>query len=170
MRALSANPDAPRSSHVLRTDARAATMSWYMAVIVRGSFIENGLDREHMGDLLYKLVEAPDAEAAYEKAVAFGEAAVDTYNDEQGVEVSLRYLGLTDLMDISAGPPGDGVEVYSQAINSKPMERVLEKEALTVFRPWEILESEEEDLGEITEVGEIAEPGSERFRPPTRED
>jgi len=144
-------------------------MSWYMAIIVRGSFTEQGHDRERMGDLLYKLVEAPDAEAAYEKAVALGEAAVDTYNDEEGVEVSLRYLGLADLMEI-AGPPDDGAEVYSQAINTKPGQRAVEKEALTVFQPWEILEGEEEDLGEITEVGEIAEPGSERFRPPTRED
>lgn len=143
-------------------------MSWYMAIIVRGSFTEQGHDRERMGDLLYKLVEAPDAEAAYEKAVALGEAAVDAYNDEEGVEVTLRYLGLADLMEI-AGPPDDGAEVYSQAINTKPGQRAVEKEALTVFRPWEILESEE-DLGEITEVGEIAEPGSERFRPPTRED
>ena len=143
-------------------------MSWYMAIIVRGSFTEHGHDRERMGDMLYKLVEAPDAEAAYAKAVALGEAAVDTYNEE-GVEVSLRYLGLADLMEI-AGPPDDGAEVYSQAINTKPGQRAVEKEALTVFRPWEILESEEEDLGEVTEVGDIAEPGAERFRPPTRED
>ena len=107
-------------------------MSWYMAIIVRGSFTEQGHDRERMGDLLYKLVEAPDAEAAYGKAVALGEAAVDTYNDEEGVEVTLRYLGLADLMEI-AGPPDDGAEVYSQAINTKPGQRAVEKEALTVF-------------------------------------
>jgi len=145
-------------------------MSWYMAVIVRGSFTQAGLDREHMGDLLYKLVEAPDAEAAYEKAVALGEAAVDTYNDEEGAEMSLRYLGLADLMELAASQPGDGVEVYSQAVNAKPWERVRAKDALTVFQPWEIPESEEEDLGEVTEVGEIAEPGAERFRAPARED
>jgi hypothetical protein len=145
-------------------------MSWYMAVIVRGSFTEAGLDREHMGDLLYKLVEAPNAEAAFEKAVALGEAAVDTYNDEVGAEMSLRYLGLADLMELAAGPPGDGVEVYSQAVNAKPWERVLVKEALTVFQRWEIPEGEEEELGEVTEVGEIAEPGAERFRAPARED
>ena len=150
-------------------------MSWYMAIIVRGSFTEQGHDRERMGDLLYKLVEAPAAvgwalrDQAHGKAVALGEAAIDTYNDEEGVEVSLRYLGLADLMEI-AGPPDDGAEVYSQAINTKPGQRAVEKEALTVFRPWEILEGEKEDLGEITEVGEIAEPGSERFRPPSRED
>ena len=145
-------------------------MSWYMAVIVRGSFTEDGLDREHMGDLLYKLVEAPDAEAAYEKAVALGEAGVDTYNDEEGAEMSLRYLGLADLMELAASSPGDGVEVYSQAINAKPWERVRAKEALTVFQSWEIPEGQDEDLGETTEIGEIAEPGAERFRPPTRLD
>ena len=140
-------------------------MTWYMAVIVRGSFTEGGYDRERMGDLVYKLVEAPDAEAAHEKAVALGEKAVDKYNDEEGVEITLRYLGLADLMEI-AGTPADGVEVYSEAINWKPEERVRLKAGLTVFQPWEVPE-EEEDLGEVTELGEIEEPGADRFRPPT---
>ena len=140
-------------------------MSWFMAVIVRGSFTEDGYDRERMGDLLYKLVEAPDAEAAYAKAVALGEKAVDTLHDEEGVEATLRYLGLADLMEIAAGIPGDGAEVYSEAIATKPMDRVVEKEALTAFVPWHV-ESGEEEIGEVTELGEIAEPGSERFRSP----
>jgi hypothetical protein len=138
---------------------------WFMAVIVRGSYTEHGYDRERMGDLLYKLVEAPDAEAAYAKAVAIGEESVDTYTDEEGREISLEYLGLADLMEIAAGKPDDGSEVYSEAINTKPLERVLRKEALTVFTPWEVPEGEA-DLGETTELGEIAEPGSERFRIP----
>ena len=145
-----------------------ARMSWYMAMIVRGSFTEHGYDRERMGDMLYKLVEAPDAEAAYEKAVALGEAAVDTYNEE-GAEVSLRYLGLADLMELS-GLARRRCRGLQPGHQHEALGAGREKEALTVFQPWEILESEEEDLGEITEVGEIAEPGAERFRPPTRED
>jgi hypothetical protein len=144
-------------------------MSWYMAVIVRGSFTEEGYDRVRMGDLLYKLVEAPDAESAYEKAVALGEKAIDNYRDEEGTEVHLRYIGLADLMEIAGGPPGDGAEVYSQAIHSRPMERILEKDALTVFQPWEVPEADDE-LEEAVEMGEIAEPGAERFRPPPRDE
>jgi Domain of unknown function (DUF4288) len=144
-------------------------MSWYMAVIVRGSFTEHGYDRNRMGDLLYKLVEAPDAEAAYEKAVALGEAAVDSLHDEEGVEVTLRSLGLADLMEI-AGAPADGAEVYSEVIATKPRDRVTEKKALTAFTPWHVPGEGEEDLGEVTELGEIEEPGSDRFRSPETDD
>jgi hypothetical protein len=146
-------------------------MAWYMAVIVRGSFREQKYDRERMGDLLYKLVEAPDAEAAYAKAVALGESSVDSIVDEEGREVSLRYMGLADLMEVAAGSPGDGAEVYSEAIRENPVERVSQKEALTAFVPWFEGEAGEEDLaGEIEEVdtiGDIEEPGSDRFRSPT---
>ena len=144
-------------------------MGWYMAVIVRGSFTGLGYDRNLMGDLLYKLIEAPDAEAAYDKAIALAEKAVDTYNDDDGTEISLRAMGLADLMEIVTGKPEDGSEVYSQAVNSSPKDRVVEKEALTAFRPWEILEEEGSDLGEEAEpeeLGEIEEPGADRFRPP----
>lgn len=34
------------------------------------------------------------------------------------------------------------------------------------YQPWEVPE-EEEDLGEVTELGEIEEPGADRFRPQT---
>src|SRR5262245_24510927 len=113
-------------------------MSWSMAVIVRGSFTERGYDRERIGDVLYKLVEAPDAEAAYEKAIELGQATVDTIQDDDLQEVSLRFLGLADLMEIGAEKPGDGTEVYSRALGSRPNERIVEKQALTAFRPWEI--------------------------------
>lgn len=131
-------------------------MSWFLAVIVRGSFTEHGYDSQRMGDLLFKLIEAPDAEAAHALAVELGEGARDTYPDEEGADVTLQYLGLADLMEIPGGPPAHGVEVYSEAIDNKPKNRVMEKEALTVFTPWEVPEGIDEAL---------IEPGAEPFRP-----
>jgi uncharacterized protein DUF4288 len=133
-------------------------MSWFMAVIVRGSFTEHGYDSQRMGDLLFKLVEAPDAETAHARAVALGEAARDTYQDEEGADVTLQYLGLADLMEITAGQPAHGVEVYSEAIDTKPMDRVVDKGALTAFAPWEVPEGADE------EPDEPSEPGADRFR------
>ena len=67
-------------------------------------------------------------------------------------------------MELAAGTPGDGAEVYSEAIATKPRDRVREKEALTVFTPWHLPDAGEEELGEVTEMGEIPEPGADRFR------
>ena len=134
-------------------------MSWYLAVVVRGSFTEHGYDSQLMGDLLYKLVEAPDAETAHARAVELGEAARDTYQNEEGADVTLQYLGLADLMEITVRP-AHGVEVYSEAIATKPMDRVLEKEALTAFAPWDFPEGTDEELEPPSE------PGAERFRTP----
>ena len=134
-------------------------MSWYLAVVVRGSFTEHGYDSQLMGDLLYKLVEAPDAETAHARAVELGAAARDTYQNEEGADVTLQYLGLTDLMEIIV-QPAHGVEVYSEAIATRPMDRVLEKEALTAFAPWDFPEGTDEELEPQSE------PGAERFRAP----
>ena len=134
-------------------------MSWFLAVIVRGSFTEHGYDSQLMGDLLYTLVEAPDAEAAHARAVELGESSRDTYQDDEGVNVTLQYLGLADLTEITARP-AHGVEVYSEAIATKPMDRVMEKEALTAFAPWEFPEGTEEQSEQPSE------PGADRFRAP----
>lgn len=133
-------------------------MSWFLAVIVRGSFTDDGYDSQRMGDLLYKLVEAPDAESAHARAVEIGEAARDTYRDETGVDVTLQYLGLADLMEIT-GQPAHGVEIYSEAIVTKPMDSVLDKAALTVFAPWDVPMAGDE------EAFDPADPGEDRFRP-----
>jgi len=116
-------------------------MSWFMAVIVRGAHVEGTLHDERLGDMLYRLVEATDAEGAYERAVELGRAAVDEYDDEDGTRVTLAFVGLADLTEIGPGPLEHGTEVYSQLLHNKPSEMVVAKEELTVFEP----ESEDED-------------------------
>ena len=106
---------------------------WYMAVLVRGAHVDGVLDDEWLGDKLYCLIEAADAEGAYEQAVALGEEASDTYEDEDGVSVTVAFIGLADLTEIAAETLGHGVEVYSQLIPKNPAEMVVTREELTVF-------------------------------------
>lgn len=118
---------------------------WYMAVLVRGAHVGGVLDDERLGDMLYCLIEATDAEGAHERALALGKESSDTYDDEDGTSVTLSFLGLADLTEIAADTLGHGVEVYSQLIPRAPAEMVVAKEELTVF------ETDEDDEGEDDE-------------------
>ncbi len=122
---------------------------WYMAVLVRGAHVDGVLDEERLGDRLYCLIEAADAEGAYEQALALGEEASDTYEDEDGVSVTVAFIGLADLTEIAAESLGHGVEVYSQLIPKNPAEMVVAKEELTAFETGdgEELEDDAENSG-----------------------
>ena len=117
---------------------------WYMAILVRGAHVDGVLDEERLGDKLYCLIEAADAEGAYEQALALGEEASDTYEDEDGVSVTVAFIGLADLTEIAAETLGHGVEVYSQLIPKNPAEMVVAKEELTVFETGEGEELEDD--------------------------
>jgi hypothetical protein len=110
-------------------------MSWFMAVLVRGSFLDGVLNDEEPGDLLYRLIQAPDAEAAYEKAMQLGQESRDEYQSDDGKTYMLQFLGLADLTEVQAAQLADGVEVYSQLTAGRPSDMVVEKEELTVFEP-----------------------------------
>jgi hypothetical protein len=120
-------------------------MSWFMAVIVRGAHVDGTLDDERLGDLLYRLVEATDADGAYERAVELGRDAADEYDDEDGTKVTLAFLGMADLTEIGPGPLEHGTEVYSQLLHNKPSGMVVAREELTVFEPDEPEAEEDED-------------------------
>src|SRR5476649_2506145 len=106
---------------------------WYMAVLVRGAHVDGVLDNERLGDMLYFLVEATDAEGAHEQALALGEGVSDTYEEEDGTSVTFSFLGLADLTRIAAETIENGAEVYSQLIAKNPAEMVVAREELTVF-------------------------------------
>jgi Domain of unknown function (DUF4288) len=112
---------------------------WFTAVMVRGSFVDGEADDERFGDLLYRLIEAADAEAAYAKAMRLGAQAAESYQNG-GESCRLQFLGLADLTEVRAERLEDGVEVYSQLIEKRPSEMVAEKETLSAF------EADEETL------------------------
>ena len=110
-------------------------MSWFVAILVRGSHVEGELDPDRIGDKLYRLIEAPDAGEAYEKAMALGPTLRDEYTDDDGVTVSLEFVGLADLRAISDATIGDGTEVFSELFSGKPLDKIVAREQLTVFTP-----------------------------------
>jgi hypothetical protein len=135
-------------------------MPWYMAVLVRGSFAGEGLDPDRLGDLLYRLVQAGDPEAAYARATALGATLIDPYEDE-GETLTLRFLGLADLAEVTAEELVDGVEVYNALLDGRPIDRVVEKTRLRVF---ETDENPADDEPEI-EPERLGEPGNDAIEP-----
>lgn len=123
-------------------------MTWYIADIVRGTYVDDSRDTKRLADRVFCLIEAPDAEAAYQKALALVESSKcdETYTDEDGTDVEMRAMGLRDLREISAPQPADGVAVYSEWISGDPaLEIATEKEQLTLFVPPDRPEAEDGD-------------------------
>lgn len=131
-------------------------MTWYMAVVVRGSHVDGVYDAQRLGDTLFKLIQAPDAESAYQRAIETGETATDDYTDDDGNTVQLRFLGLADLREIDAAGIGDGTEVYSEIIPTRPSRRVVDKERLTALERDEPLEQLDADDVEPEDPGRFS--------------
>ncbi len=131
-------------------------MTWYVADIVRGTYVGDSRDPERLADRVFCLIEAPDAEAAYQKALALVESSRcdETYTDDDGTAVEMRAMGLRDLREIGAPQPADGVAVYSEWISGDPsLELATEKEQLTLFVPPD--RPEEENGDEVAEDGRV---------------
>jgi hypothetical protein len=112
-------------------------VSWYLALLVRGSSLDGVEDPARFGDLLYRVIEATNAEGAYTRALEQGNACGETLTDIDGGTVTMTFLGLADLVAIGSPTLENGVEVYSQVIEKEPIGRVVLKEQLTVFVPDE---------------------------------
>jgi hypothetical protein len=108
-------------------------MSWYLAVLVRGSHVQGVLDEGRPGDLLYRLVEADDPEEAHASALELGRDSVEEYVDDDGAAVRLSFLGLADLTEIPDDTLGHGTEVYSQILPDSPGSMVAPRDELAVF-------------------------------------
>ena len=105
---------------------------WYMAVLVRGAHVDGVLDDELLGDKLYCLIEAATRRAPTSRRSRSARKQDDTYEDEDGVSVTVAFIGLADLTEIAAETL-EQVEVYSQLIPKNPAEMVVTREELTVF-------------------------------------
>ncbi|HYE19596.1 MAG TPA: DUF4288 domain-containing protein [Tepidisphaeraceae bacterium] len=121
-------PDPPQS------DARPGR--WYVAILVLESRVGGraAADEPPSVDVQYRLVRAPDAEAAYRRAVELGAAAEQSYANTDGDPVSWRFAGLQDLRWVDDQALGDGAEVYAFIEDGSAADRVMPKERLTEFR------------------------------------
>ena len=106
---------------------------WFSAVLILKSRVASELPDRSLADIQYRILRAPDAEAAYVRALAIGRSEEHSYQNSEGREVSWSFIGLRDLRELPDGQPSDGSEVYSQIAHSDPKELVVPKERLTVF-------------------------------------
>src|SRR5262245_5884790 len=127
-------------------------MSWFLAILVRGSHVDGELDEDRIGDKLYRLIEAADAGEAYQKAMALGPTIHDEYTDDDGVTATLDFVGLADLRAITDAEIGDATEVSSELFSGTALHTIVVSEQLTVFTPElppEEPEGESEELGSL---------------------
>jgi hypothetical protein len=121
-------------------------MGWFTALLVRGEYVEGEAGPPRRGDVIYKLVEAPDAEGAYRRALEMGASMAESFTDDgdgDGRSYTFRFMGLADLVPLPA-PPGDGAEVFSRFVPSPPEPMLLAKDELAAFPKMES-EADEDD-------------------------
>jgi len=117
---------------------------WFTAALVRGAHIVGPASDAAIGDLVCKLIEAPDAEAAYARALELGEASTETYVDDDGIEITYGFVGLAALEQLPA-PPTDGMQLLTTALPGAPGRLVVSKGDLAVFQSDEADGSDEDD-------------------------
>ena len=107
---------------------------WYVAVLVVESAVDDGVAREPLVDLQYRLVRAANPEAAHRRALELGREAEHSYQNAGGANVTWTCVGLHDLCEVFARDLVDGVEVYSRLVRSDASLHVVPKERLSIFR------------------------------------
>ena len=106
--------------------------SWFAAVLVLRAKVGDTWQDEFMLDHQVRLIRAADAEAAFARAIAIGEAESHAYQNGQGERVTWEFVGLSDLDELT-GQIGDGTEVWSWRSRGDPSAAVVDKEQLTAF-------------------------------------
>ena len=105
---------------------------WYVAVVVMQSEIHAPVADPPLFDHQIRLLRAPNAEAAYERALFLGKSEEHSYKNVDGQKVGWKFLGLHDLIELD-GDVRDGTEVYSFMLTLEDAFSIPPKEKLTVF-------------------------------------
>jgi hypothetical protein len=116
-------------------------LHWYVAVLVLESSIVEGPPEPSI-DVQFRLIRAPDAESAYERALALGQKAEHSYENPYGQTCAWTFKGLKDLQEVIEDELADGVEVYGFIEDGAAEDHILPKEALTVFQSGAPMEDE----------------------------
>ena len=90
-------------------------------------------DRDSLVDHQVRLIRAPNANAAYDRALRLGETENSTYKTSAGEIVSWQFLGLSELDRLDERQLQDGGEVFSWRTQGLGREFVKLKEQLSVF-------------------------------------
>ncbi len=111
-------------------------MPWYAAKIVMECSVE--VEDDRLCDEQIRVIDAADADVAYELAQAIGRDEEGCFPNAEEQEVCWKFCGLSDLVLLSADRIESGVEVFSSLYRkTQASELVAEKSDLTVFRMQE---------------------------------
>lgn len=110
------------------------TKSWYIAILVVSSRVDDGVARPPLVDWQYKLIRATDREAAYHRALELGAAEVQDYLNDDGSRCYWEFVGLRDLHKVDVADLEDGVEIYYSLEYEQPNVSIRVKEDLRVFQ------------------------------------
>lgn len=108
--------------------------SWYVAILVVASRVDDGVARPPLVDWQYKLIRATDREAAYRRALELGAAEVQDYLNDEGSRCYWEFVGLRDLHKLDVANLEDGVEIYYSLESERPGDSIRVKEDLRVFQ------------------------------------
>ena len=111
----------------------AANSRWYVAVLVVAARVTGTCENERPIDQQLRLIQAPDADAAFARAHELGAAAEHSYLNSDGARVHWEFCGLADLAELDAEERNDGGEIYSWHTRGDPVAAVMPKERLSVF-------------------------------------
>src|SRR5690348_13603996 len=107
-------------------------MASYVAVLVLESMIDALSAESPLVDHQIRLVEAVNADSAYERALFLGRSEEHTYTNADGKRVHWAFRGLHDLCELDSAV-GDGVEIYSFRRDASDSLPVVAKDRLSVF-------------------------------------
>lgn len=108
-------------------------MRWFVAVLVIRSRVDDGVAGPPLLDLQYRLIRAPNAEGAYDRALELGRHAAHAYRNAAGKQVTWEFVGLRDLCEVDDEELADGTEVYGYTVRGEPDRFAVPKERLSVF-------------------------------------
>jgi hypothetical protein len=101
------------------------TFPWFAArLLFEACMTDSSADKSLFEERIV-LVHAPAGmESARSKAHELGEAAGDTYENEDGEKVSWSFKEVLDLVQIDESSIGEGSEVYHHYLNALDVDRV----------------------------------------------
>lgn len=134
-------------------------MGWYLAELVEAIRVEG--DPRPVFHVNAVLLAADDAEAAWQRALGAGRALDDDYRNPRGQRVSVRFLGVHELMEVY-DEPEDGAELYYRRLVVEAQRpAVRARDELAVFRAHE----PEPPVSDYSDAGIMAE-GQALLAPP----
>jgi hypothetical protein len=109
-------------------------MNWYVTVLIVRCRIEGELPDKPLFDRQIRVIQASNAEAAFQRAMKLGEEENHSYKNNEGKTVAWEFVGLGDLCQLLDEQIIDGTEIYSRLDYGNPETEVIrEKKKLTVF-------------------------------------